>query len=81
MKRVKVKSIDTGRYDNDSDVTRYAQLGVQWELERKRILNQPVAKYDPKTGKAYLVDANGTVIKEVGHRITKGRYSEWAKGL
>ena len=41
---------------------------------KKKILKQPIAKFDPKTGKVYLLHSDGT-REEVGE-ARKGRYSE-----
>jgi len=50
-------------------------LAVSTELQRKRAMNQPIAKFDKKTGKVYLENGDGT-IKEIGRAMDRGRYSE-----
>ena len=44
------------------------------DLKKKKILKQPIAKFDPKTGKVYMVHSDGT--SEVVGEARKGRYSE-----
>ena len=44
----------------DGIVIRNARLAVKRELEKKRILNQPIARFDPKSGKVYMEYADGS---------------------
>ncbi|MCD8095016.1 MAG: hypothetical protein LUE12_02685 [Ruminococcus sp.] len=44
---------------DDSVIVRNARLAVELELKKKEALGLPIAKYDPKTEKAYLVYADG----------------------
>ena len=60
---------------SDGVLVRNARLAVKAELEKKRVLNQPIAKFDPKTGKVYLENADGTAT-EMGSAMRRGRYSE-----
>ena len=60
---------------SDGGVVRNARLAVSTELQRKRAMNQPIAKFDKKTGKVYLENGDGT-IKEIGRAMDRGRYSE-----
>ncbi len=60
---------------SDGVVVRNARLAVSTELQRKRAMNQPIAKFDKKTGKVYLENGDGT-IKEIGRAMDRGRYSE-----
>lgn len=60
---------------SDSIVVRNARLAVEAELKKKRVLNQPIAKFDPQTGKVYMENADGT-ITVVGDAMKRGRYSE-----
>ena len=57
----------------DGVVVKNARLAVAAELRRKKLLKQPIAKYDPKTGKVYLLHSNGT-REEVGE-TKRVRYS------
>lgn len=60
---------------SDGVVVRNARLAVSTELQRKRAMNQPIAKFDKKTGKVYLENGDGT-IREIGRAMDRGRYSE-----
>lgn len=62
------------RIPSDGVVVKNARLAVAAELRKKKILKQPIAKYDPKTGKVYLLYSDGT-CKEVGE-TRRARYSE-----
>lgn len=64
--------------NNDSVVVRNARLAVKTELEKKRMCNQAIAKFDLKTKKVYLEYPDGTTTV-VGEAMKKGRYSEWSK--
>ena len=46
----------------DGIVIRNARLAVKRELEKKRILNQPIARFDPKSGKVYMEYADGSKV-------------------
>jgi len=58
----------------DVDV-RNARWAVAKELEKKRFLKQPVAKFDAKTGQVYMEFNDGTK-KVLGKAMEHGRYSE-----
>ena len=45
---------------SDGIVVRNARLAVKNELKKKRLLNQPIARFDPKSGKVYMEHADGT---------------------
>jgi hypothetical protein len=60
---------------SDDVVVRNARLAVEAELKKKRVLQQPVAKFDPKTRKIYMENADGS-ITVIGEAMTRGRYSE-----
>lgn len=62
------------RIPSDGVVVKNAKLAVAAELRKKKILKQPIAKYDPKTGKVYLLHSDGTCEKVGETRRT--RYSE-----
>lgn len=59
----------------DNIVVRNARLAVDRELKKKRALNQPIAKFDAKTGKVFMEHSDGS-ITVVGDAMKKGRYSE-----
>ena len=59
---------------DDSIVVQYARQAVAADLKKKKLLKQPIAKSDPKTGKVYMVHSDGT--SEVVGEVRKGRYSE-----
>ena len=59
---------------SDGIVVQNARRAVAAELRKKKILKLPIAKFDPKTGKVYLLHSDGT-REEVGE-ARKGRYSE-----
>ena len=50
-------------------------LAVKNELEKKRLLNQPIARFDPKSGKVYMEHADGTKTL-VGEAVRKGGYGK-----
>ena len=59
---------------DDRIVVQNARLAVEAELRKKKILEQPIAKYDLKTGKVFTERRGGTKV-EVGES-REGRYSE-----
>lgn len=59
----------------DGIVVRNAQLAVKAALEKKRILNQPVARFDSKSRLVYMEYPNGTKVL-FGEALRKGRYNE-----
>ena len=63
---------------SDGVVVRNARFAVSQDLEKKRALNQPIARFDVKTKKVYLENSDGTT-QDVGFAMTKGRYSERRK--
>lgn len=60
---------------SDGWVIRNARLAVKFELEKKRILNQPIARFDPRSGEVYMENADGTRTV-TGHVTYKGRCGE-----
>ena len=44
-------------------------------LLETRVLNQPIARFDPKSGKVYMEHADGTKTL-VGEAMKKGRYGK-----
>ena len=87
MERVSVlKSMDTAAINNMSEkgdklmsqarpsdfiVVRNARRAVKAELEKKKILGQPIAKLDPKTGAVFLEHADGSRT-DIGFISKKG---------
>lgn len=57
----------------DNIVVRNTRLAVDRELKKKRALNQPIAKFDAKTGKAFMEHSAGS-ITIVGDAMKEGRY-------
>ena len=43
----------------DREMTKLFKLAVKQEIEKKKALGVPIAKYDVKSGKAYLEYADG----------------------
>ena len=60
---------------SDGIVVRNARIAVKNELEKKRLLNQPIARFDPKSGKVYMEHADGTKTL-VGEAVRKGGYGK-----
>lgn len=58
----------------DGIVIRNARLAVKRELEKKRILNQPIARFDPKSGKVYMEYADGSKVLVAEARSTFYRH-------
>lgn len=65
-------------FPDDSAVVKGARLAVDLELKKKQALSQPIAQFDQKTGKIFMIHADGTRTF-VGNRLRKGRYSERKK--
>ncbi|MCI9465942.1 MAG: hypothetical protein HFE99_02335 [Ruminiclostridium sp.] len=59
----------------DGVLVRNARLAVKAELKKKQILQQPIARFDVKTGSVYLEQSDGTRIP-VGEAMKRGRYSD-----
>ena len=62
---------------SDGVIVRNARLAVKTELEKKRVLNQPIARFDPKSGKVYMEHADGSKTL-VGEAMRKGGYGKRA---
>lgn len=58
----------------DGIIVRNARLAVKRELEKKRILNQPIARFDPKSGKVYMEYADGSKVLVAETRSTFYRH-------
>ena len=60
---------------DDIVVVRNARLAVSRELQKKRVLNQPIARFYVKTKRVYLQHSDGS-ISDIAPVMSKGRYSE-----
>lgn len=60
---------------DDVIVVKLARLAVRQAIERKNALNQPVAVYDPKTKRIFMVRSDGT-RELAGDCSQQKRYSE-----
>ncbi|MEY8403888.1 hypothetical protein AALA54_11200 [Oscillospiraceae bacterium 44-34] len=60
---------------DDSILVKNARLAVKLELQKKRALGQPIAKFDPKTKEIYMEHPDGS-ITPMGSVEEQGRYSE-----
>lgn len=60
---------------SDGIIVRNARLAVKTELEKKRALNQPIARFDPKSGKVYMEYADGRKTL-IGKTMRKGGYGK-----
>lgn len=69
--------LDETKIENDKEVE-LARFAVKQELQKKKKLNQPIAKYDVKTQKVYLEKSDGT-RELVGDCLREGRLSERRK--
>jgi hypothetical protein len=64
--------------ESDRIVVKCARVAVAHELEKKKLLGQPIATYDPKTRNVIMVAADGTQTI-LGKALERGRYSERVK--
>ena len=62
---------------SDGIIVRNAQFAVKTELEKKRVLDQPIARFDPKSGKVYMEYADGSKTL-IGEAMRKGGYGKRA---
>ena len=51
------------------------QLAVKIELQKKRAMRQPIARFNVKTGEVYMEHGDGSRTI-VGQAMKRGRYSE-----
>lgn len=63
------------RIPSDSIVVQNAKLAVKTELQKKRAMRQPIARFDAKTGEVYMEHGDGSKTV-VGQAMKRGRYSE-----
>lgn len=59
---------------SDNIVVRHARMAVKAELNKKRALNQPIAKFDSKTKTIYMENGDGT--RQVIGGTSRGRYGD-----
>lgn len=62
-------------YISDENVIKRAKAAVKIELEKKRVLDIPIAVYDRKTQTIFYERSDGTKVAAAEKR-RKGRYSE-----
>ena len=60
---------------DDGILVKNARLAVKLELQKKRALEQPIARFNPKTKEIYMENPDGT-ITPMGSLADQGRYSE-----
>lgn len=63
------------KYISDESVVKRAKAAVRLELEKKAVMELPVAVFDRKTQTIYYKNSDGSTI-ETRKRLRKGRYSE-----
>ena len=66
------------RVHSDTFLITETRRAVSAELCKKRVLNKPIAEFNPKDKKVYLVYSDGE-RRIVGEAMQKGRYSERCK--
>ncbi len=59
---------------DDNILTTCARLAVKQELEKRKLLGQPIAKVDPKTGRIYIEFGDGST-KEYG-KVSRQRFDD-----
>lgn len=52
-----------GLVPNDGVIVQRARLAVAMALKKKRILGQPIARFDPRTRSVYLEYGDGTCVE------------------
>ena len=60
---------------SDGIIVCNVRLAIKTELEKKRTLNLPIARFDPKSGKVYMEYADGRKTL-VGKAMRKGGYGK-----
>lgn len=60
---------------DDSILVKNAKLAVKLELQKKRALGQPIARFNPKTKEIYMENPDGT-ITPMGSAAEQEQYSE-----
>lgn len=64
---------------SDKQVMQRAKASVKLDLEKKKVLDIPVAIYDRKTKMIYECNSDGTKVPVAVHK--RGRYSERVKNI
>lgn len=63
----------------DRETNRRVSKAIQLDLEKRKIMNKPIAVYDKDTGEVYAVHNDGK--REVMGKVERKRYSERKKNL
>lgn len=61
----------------DRETNRRVSKAIQLDIEKRKIMDKPIAVYDKNTGKIYAVHNDGK--REVMGHIERKRYSERKK--
>lgn len=59
----------------DADEIRNVRFAVESEIKKKKLLNQPIARFDPKTKEIYFEYSDGR-REFFGEAMKDGRYAE-----
>ena len=69
----------TYEYDNfnvtDEDVVKRVKSAVKIDIEKRKVMNAPIAVFDPESGNVYAQYSDGRRVL-MGNRIKRGGYSE-----
>lgn len=60
---------------DDSILVKKARLAVKLELQKKRALGLPIARFNPKTKEVYMENPDGS-ITPMGSTAEQGQYGE-----
>lgn len=58
----------------DRETNRRVSKAIQLDIEKRKIMNKPIAVYDKDTGEVYAVHNDGK--REVMGKVERKRYSE-----
>lgn len=58
----------------DRETNRRVSRAIQLDLEKRKVMNKPIAVYDKDTGKVYAVYNDGK--REVMGKVERKRYSQ-----
>jgi hypothetical protein len=61
IKVVKKDEVDDFLLDDDKEMDNRAIQAVNAALSKAKVCKKPIAKYDPKTKKAYIVGSSGNI--------------------
>ena len=59
----------------DEDVVKRVKSGVKIDIEKRKVMNAPIAVFDPESGNVYAQYSDGRRVL-MGNRIKRGGYSE-----